>query len=114
MTFTLGTSSVELVGGAPQRYELKQNYPNQLNPTTNIEFSMLKSGYASLKVYDVIGREVSTIVDEDKSVGNYRATFSSIGGSTSGGDARNLPSGTYFYTLRSGEFSQTKKLLILK
>lgn len=98
-------TGVEEVGGTvPQSYVLKQNYPNPFNPTTNIEFSLLKAGHVSLTVYDVIGREVARLVDESKDAGNFKVTF----------EAKNLPSGTYFYTLRSGEFAQTKKLLILK
>ena len=106
VTFPLGTSSVELVDPkrVPLGFELKQNYPNPFNPTTNIGFSLLKSGKVSLKVYDMLSREVATLVNEELGVGNYNVTF----------DARNLPSGTYFYTLKSGEFAQTKKLLVLK
>ncbi len=104
-TFVLGTLSVELISDRlPGRFELKQNYPNPFNPTTNIEFSLARAGSASLKVFDIVGREVATLLNEEKNAGNYKATF----------DARNLPSGTYFYTLRSGASAQTKKLLILK
>ncbi|MEO8167352.1 MAG: T9SS type A sorting domain-containing protein, partial [bacterium] len=98
-------TGVEEVGGTiPQQYMLKQNYPNPFNPTTNIEFSLSQSGHVSLVVYDVIGREVARLVDESKDAGNFKVTF----------DAKGLTSGTYFYTLKSGEFAQTKKLLILK
>ncbi len=99
------TTGVEEVGGAiPESYILKQNYPNPFNPTTNIEFSLSKSGRVTLKLYDVLGKEVLTLVDEDRSVGNYKVTF----------DARNLPSGTYFYLLKSAEFAQTKKMILVK
>lgn len=98
-------TGVEETGGAlPQNYQLKQNYPNPFNPTTTIEFSVLKSGYVSLKVFDILGKEVSSLVNEEKGAGNYKVTF----------DARDLPSGTYFYTFRSAEFTQTKKLLLVK
>ena len=98
-------TGVEEVGGTiPELYNLKQNYPNPFNPTTNIEFSLVKSGHVSLKVYDVLGKEVATLVDEERGVGNYRVVF----------DGRNLPSGTHFYTLRAGGFSATKKMLIVK
>jgi hypothetical protein len=98
-------TSVQEVGGTqPESYILKQNYPNPFNPTTNIDFSLLKSGYVSLRVYDILGKEIVTLVDEQKNAGNYKVTF----------DARDLPSGTYFYTLRSGGFSQTKRMLFIK
>lgn len=102
--FSLGTSSVELQEGVPVRFELKQNYPNPFNPTTTIEFSLLKSGVVSLRVHDILGKEVATLVDGMKEAGNYRAIFK----------ADKLPSGTYFYTLRAAEFSQTKKLLLMR
>jgi hypothetical protein len=104
VTFTLGPSSVELVPGLPERYELKQNYPNPFNPTTTIEFSLRQSGFVSLKVYDVLGREVATLANEQMSAGNYRATF----------DAQNLPSGTYIYALRTNGFSQAKRFVVVK
>ncbi len=102
--FSLGTSSVELDEGVPVRFELKQNYPNPFNPTTTIEFSLLKSGVVSLRVHDILGKEIATLVEGMTEAGNYRATFS----------ADRLPSGTYFYTLRTAEFSQTKKLLLMR
>lgn len=98
------TGVEEVQGSVPESYQLKQNYPNPFNPTTNIEFTLLNSGFVSLKVYDVLGREVLTLLNEERPAGNYKATF----------DANNLPSGTYFYTLKSGEFSQTKKMLLTK
>ncbi len=113
VTFTLGTSSVEQIDGIPSEFVLKQNYPNPFNPTTNIEFSLAKSGFVSLKVYDVLGKEVAALVNDGMQAGNYRVTF----------DARNIPrqngggglaSATYFYTLRSGSFTQTKKLIVVK
>ncbi len=98
-------TSVEEVGGTlPETYVLKQNYPNPFNPVTNIEFSILQSGHVSLKVYDVLGKEIASLVDEQKEVGNYKVAF----------DAQSLPSGTYFYTMRSGGFTQTKKMAFVK
>lgn len=104
VTFTLGPSSVETVAGIPSRYELKQNYPNPFNPTTTIEFSLTESGFVGLKVYDVLGREVATLANEEMKAGNYRATF----------DARNLASGMYLYVLKTGSFSESKKMLIAR
>ncbi|MEK7249171.1 MAG: T9SS type A sorting domain-containing protein, partial [Bacteroidota bacterium] len=106
VTFPLGTSSVELVDPkrVPLGFELKQNYPNPFNPSTTMSFVIGHSSFASLRVFDILGREIATLVNEELGAGNYNVTF----------DARNLPGGTYFYTLKSGEFAQTKKLLILK
>lgn len=85
-------------------YSLEQNYPNPFNPTTEIEFIISEAGQATLKVFDVLGNEVSTLVNEQKAVGKYKLTF----------DASNLPSGVYFYTLQSGSFVSTKKMILLK
>lgn len=104
VNFLLGATSVELVAEVPERFELTQNYPNPFNPTTSIEFALLKSGYVTLRVYDVLGKEVATLVDEEKGVGRYRVTL----------DARDLTSGTYLYILRSGGFREMKKMLLLK
>lgn len=104
VTFSLGSTSVEELGGIPGRFALKQNYPNPFNPATTIEFSLPSSGRMSLRVYDMLGREVATLLDEERGAGNYRATF----------DARSLPSGTYLYVLRSGGYSQAKRMLLVK
>lgn len=98
-------TSVEEVGGTlPETHILKQNYPNPFNPATSIEFSIRQAGHVTLKVYDLLGKEVATLVDEVKDIGNYKVTF----------DAQSLPSGTYFYTMRSGDFTQTRKMAFLK
>jgi len=68
----------------------------------------------SLKVFDILGNEVASLVNEGKEPGNYEIEFSAKGGSASGGNAFNLPSGIYFYQLRSGSFVQTKKMILLK
>lgn len=104
VTFSLGATSVEELGGTPAGFALQQNYPNPFNPTTTIEFSIPSSGRISLRVYDMLGREVAMVLDEERSAGTYRATF----------DARSLPSGTYLYVLRSGAYSQAKRMLLLK
>jgi hypothetical protein len=87
-----------------KQYELFQNYPNPFNPTTYIEFKVPVSDLITLKVFDVLGNEVSTLVNEQKAVGKYKVTF----------DASNLPSGTYFYTLQTGSFMGAKKMILLK
>ena len=105
-TGTLPTiTSVEQVGEiVPNTYQLLQNFPNPFNPSTTIEFSLQKSGFVTLKVYNVLGQEVMTLVNGQKDAGTYRATF----------DARNMTSGTYFYTLTAGSFTQTNKMLLVK
>ncbi|MBE0572647.1 MAG: M28 family peptidase [Ignavibacteriaceae bacterium] len=85
-------------------YSLEQNYPNPFNPTTEIEFLISEAGQTTLKVFDVLGNEVSILVNEQKAAGKYKLTF----------DASGLPSGVYFYTLQSGSFVSTKKMILLK
>ena len=89
---------------AANQYELFQNFPNPFNPTTDIEFRLSASGLTTLKVFDVLGNELSTLVNEQKAVGKYKVTF----------DASDLPSGTYFYTMIAGNYSATKKMILLK
>lgn len=86
------------------QFELKQNYPNPFNPSTKIKFVVPYTSFVSIKVYDVIGNEVATLVNEVKSAGNYDVEFS----------AENLPSGTYVYQLITGGFIQSKKMTLLK
>jgi hypothetical protein len=98
----------------PSAYSLGQNYPNPFNPETKIRFSLpvdrnagsvrQASLLVTLKVYDLMGREVQTLVNEQLAPGTYEATF----------DGNNLSSGTYFYKLTSGGFMQTKRLTLLK
>lgn len=89
---------------APKSYAMYQNYPNPFNPTTVIMYQLPTNSFVTLKVYDIIGREVSTLVNEQKSMGQYEVTF----------DGSNLASGVYFYRLQAGSFVQTKKLVLLK
>ena len=89
----------ELTGNA-----LAQNYPNPFNPSTQIAYSLENSGHASLKVYNALGAEVATLFDGYQQAGKNQVAF----------DAANLPTGTYYYTLRSGSFSQTKALTLSK
>lgn len=86
------------------KFTLDQNYPNPFNPTTSIEYQVSSIGNVTLKVYDVLGREISTIVNEVKHPGTHEVTF----------DASNLPSGVYFYRLTNGNYSATKKMLLMK
>lgn len=83
---------------------LEQNYPNPFNPTTKINFAIPQSGVTTIKVYNILGNEVATLLDRELTAGKHDVNF----------DATNLSSGTYFYTLTSGTFRETKKLVLLK
>ena len=95
---------VEVILELPLVFSLEQNYPNPFNPVTNIRFSIPVSGFTSLKVYDIMGREVASLVNSELIAGIYEYRF----------DAGKLNSGTYFYSLTSSDFKQTKKMLVLK
>ncbi len=90
--------------GIPKNFGLSQNYPNPFNPTTRIEYRVPSISYVVLTVYDVLGREVAVLVNEEKSAGNYSVVF----------NANNLPSGIYFYRLQAGNFTETKKMILVK
>lgn len=96
--------SAEVQASLPEGYALFQNHPNPFNPSTTIKFTILKSSFVTLKVFDLIGREVSSLVNEEKVPDTYDVKFN--------GD--NLSSGIYFYRLQAGDYSETKKLLLLK
>lgn len=97
----------------PIRYNLFQNYPNPFNPITTISWQSPVGSHQTLKVYDLLGREVATLVDEYKPAGGYEVEFNIHSGLPSG-EGRNLTSGVYFYQLKAGEFADTKKLILLK
>ena len=88
----------------PISYALRQNFPNPFNPTTSISFALPTRSFVSLKVFDVLGREVSTIVCGELQAGTYTRQW----------NAANLASGVYFYRLQAGTYSDTKKLLLLR
>jgi hypothetical protein len=88
----------------PGVFSLDQNYPNPFNPSTTIKYQVPVNGLVTLKVYNLIGQEVATVVNEVQSASGYEASF----------DASKLSSGIYFYTLRAGNFMQTKKMMLLK
>ncbi len=99
------STGVDRIGtGVPEGYTLSQNYPNPFNPQTEIVFQTPKYGFVSLKVYDVLGREVTTLVNRELSAGKYRTPF----------DAHALSSGTYFYTLKAGSYEESRKMLLVK
>jgi hypothetical protein len=88
----------------PEGYGLEQNYPNPFNQSSNIKFKVASSKFIKLVVYDLLGREIKTLVNEALQAGLYSVRF----------DAGDLPSGIYFYRLTAGDFSETKKLILLK
>jgi hypothetical protein len=89
---------------APVVYTLSQNFPNPFNPNTLIQYQLPEKGFVNLKVYDAIGVEVATLVNEVKEAGIHEISF----------DAASLTTGVYFYTLYSGNFVKTNKMLLLK
>lgn len=97
-------TSVEELGGVPTQFELSQNYPNPFNPTTVINFTLPKAANVTLKVYNSLGQEVATLVDGFKTAQNYEVTF----------DASNLASGVYVYRLAGDNFTQSKKMILMK
>jgi uncharacterized delta-60 repeat protein len=93
----------------PSEFVLSQNYPNPFNPTTKIEFTLAKSGFVTLQIYDVLGRKVRTLVSEELSSG-----YKSVIWDGKNDDGKDLASGVYFYQLKVGDFSEPKKMLLLK
>jgi hypothetical protein len=91
-------------GNLPSEYELQQNYPNPFNPSTTFKYSIAKQSSVLIRIYDLIGNEIETLVNEEKPVGTYELTW----------NANNLPSGVYFYQLQAGDFVETKKMILMK
>jgi hypothetical protein len=89
---------------SPKTFELKQNYPNPFNPTTTISYQLPVASFTSLKVFDVMGNEVASLVNEIRPAGTYQISF----------NAQNLPSGVYIYRLNSGSVIESKKMMLLK
>ncbi|MGD1008486.1 MAG: T9SS type A sorting domain-containing protein [Ignavibacteriaceae bacterium] len=99
-----GPTPVKQVSQQPNNFILEQNYPNPFNPTTEIKYSIANTGFVILEVYDVVGNKIGTLINQMQSPGKYSAVFS----------AGNLPSGIYFYQLKVGNLTETKKMLLLK
>jgi hypothetical protein len=98
------TGVTPISGNVPGSYDLKQNFPNPFNPSTTIRFNIPQTGFVSLKVYDVLGNEVTTLVNEELSANSYEISFNAAG----------LASGVYFYKLVSGDFVNVKKMILVK
>jgi hypothetical protein len=90
--------------GIPNEFTISQNYPNPFNPTTTIKYNIKEITMVVLKVFDILGREVVTLVNEEKPAGSYEIVF----------NAANLPSGIYFYRLQAGDYIETKKMVLMK
>ena len=88
----------------PAEYKLYNNYPNPFNPSTTIKYSIPEASFTSIKIYDVVGNEVSSLVNENKPAGLYEVEF----------NASNLSSGIYYYVIQVGSFRETKKMILLK
>ena len=101
-----GKVAVEESKSLPSAFSLEQNYPNPFNPTTVINYKIASSGNVSLKIYDMLGREISTLVNEYLQPGNYSTQFATT--------RKQLSSGIYFYTLKAGSFVETRKMLLVK
>jgi len=100
----VGVNDETTAENLPSKFQLEQNYPNPFNPTTNIRYSIVKTSKVTLKVFDILGREVRTLVNTVQAPGQYTVTF----------DAQSLASGIYFYQINADSFTATKKLMLLK
>jgi hypothetical protein len=98
------TSVSQNSSSIPNSYGISQNYPNPFNPTTVVNYQLPINSFVTLKVYDMLGREVAILLNERKSAGYYSVTFNAV----------HLPSGVYFYRLQAGPYTQTKKIVLLK
>jgi hypothetical protein len=94
----------QISSSVPNAYALKQNYPNPFNPKTVISYQLLVNSYAVLTIFDILGKEVAVLVNQKQQPGSYNVDW----------DASNYPSGIYFYKLEAGNFSQTKKMILIK
>ncbi|MCF8267011.1 MAG: T9SS type A sorting domain-containing protein [Ignavibacteriales bacterium] len=97
-------TEVEESYNIPTSYSLSQNYPNPFNPETKINYELSKPGYVTLKVYDMLGRDIASLVEGEKPAGSHIVSF----------DASQLASGVYFYTIKAGSFSRTRKMVLMR
>jgi len=103
--FTAAPNGITQIGtGVPQKFSLNQNYPNPFNPTTEITFDIPRSAYVKLIVLNMLGQEIEVLVNGQLNAGSYKADW----------NATDFPSGVYIYKLISGEFSDTKKMILVK
>jgi len=88
----------------PETYSLEQNYPNPFNPSTSIQFRIPENSFVTLKIYNVLGKEITTLVNEKLNTGKYEIEW----------NASEYPSGVYFYQLKTNDFAETKKMILVK
>jgi hypothetical protein len=100
-TVTGNPEEVEII---PTEFALYQNFPNPFNPSTLIKYQVPEKSFVSIRVYDLLGEELVTLVNEEKSAGSYEVNF----------DAGQLSSGFYIYTIKAGNFTSTKKMILMK
>jgi photosystem II stability/assembly factor-like uncharacterized protein len=105
-TITGGITNINEQPETPLSYSLSQNYPNPFNPSTRINYELRNSNYVTLKVFNLLGKEVAQLINEKQNAGSYAVDFNST--------EFNLPSGIYFYTLSAGEFKETRKMVLIK
>lgn len=97
-------SNVENINRMPEKYALEQNHPNPFNPSTTISYQLSKAGYVEINIYNIMGQRVTQLISDNQESGNYSITW----------DAQNFASGIYFYRIRSGEFNDVKKMILMK
>jgi len=98
------TNLIDFLEKKPESYHLSQNYPNPFNPLTTIEYSVPQKENVKLTVYDMLGKQIAILINEVKNPGHYKINF----------DAQNLTSGIYFYKIEAGNFSDYKKMILIK
>jgi len=98
------SNEIEVLVNAPNNFSLNQNYPNPFNPSTSIEFQLPKESFVTLKIYNILGVEIATLLNEQKPAGVHKINF----------DASGLTSGLYIYKISTGSFEQTRKMMLLK
>jgi len=103
-TYTYIITRIEQLADGIETYSLSNNYPNPFNPTTYIKYQIPELSFVTLKVYDVLGNEIATLVNEEKPAGKYEVEF----------DGAGLPSGIYFYRIQTSSFHETKKMVFMK
>ncbi len=104
VTIDIITTSVDIIDAIPDEFKLYQNYPNPFNPSTTINYQIKEQSFVTIKVYDILGKEISTLVDIEQNPGFYNVIF----------DGSGLSSGIYIYEIKAGKFKDSKKLMLLK
>lgn len=97
-------TSNNIAGNIPKQFSLQQNYPNPFNPSTNIRYDVPKQSHVTISIFNILGEKILELVNEEKAAGSYEVTW----------NAHNLSNGVYVYTMRSGNFVDSKKLILLK